>query len=90
MVHPTYPDRIRFEMDIPKLLCKKTHVASFDIKQPKASFCLRQANIFPSNQSISALPNIPSPEEVPVDASDLSDNNLWQREDVQPKLHLPI
>jgi hypothetical protein len=90
MVHPTYPDRIKFEMDIPKLLYKKTHVASFDIEQPKASFCLRQANIFPSNQSRSALPNIPSPEEVPVDATDLSDNNLLQREDVQPKLHLPI
>jgi hypothetical protein len=41
MVHPTYPDRIRFEMDIPKLFCKKTHVASFDIEQSNASFCLR-------------------------------------------------
>jgi len=77
-------------MDIPKLLCKKNHVASFDIEQPKASFYLRQTNRFPSNQSRSALPNIPSPEEVPADASDLYDNNLWQREDAQPKLHLPI
>jgi hypothetical protein len=77
MVHPTYPDRIRFEMDIPKLFCKKTPVASFDIEQFKASFCLRQANRFPSNQSRSALPNIPSPEEVLAYASDLFDNNLW-------------
>jgi len=90
MVHPIYPDRIRFEMDIPKLLCKKTLVASFDIEQSKVSFCLRQANIFSSNQSRSVFPNIPSPEEVPEYASDLFDNNLWQWEDVQPKLHLPI
>jgi len=76
MVHPTYPDRIRFEMDIPKLLCKKTLVTSFDIEQPKAFFCRRQANRFPSNQSRSALPNIPSLEEVPAYASDLPDNNL--------------
>jgi hypothetical protein len=76
MVHPTYPDIIIFEMDIPKLLCKKTSVASFDIEQSKASFCLRQANRFPSNQNRSALPNIPSPEEVPAYASDLFDNNL--------------
>ena len=49
MVHPTYPNRIRFEMDIPKLLCKKTPVASFDIEQSKASY-FRQVNRFPSNQ----------------------------------------
>jgi len=82
MVHPTYPDRIKFKMDIPKLLCKKTPVASFDIEQSKASFCLRHANKLPSNQSRSALPNIPRPEEVPAYASDLFDNNLWQQEDV--------
>ena len=76
MVHPTYPDIIKFEMDIPKLLCKKTPIASFDIEQSKASFCLRQANRFLSNQSKSDLPNIPSPKEVPAFASDLFDNNL--------------
>jgi hypothetical protein len=70
MVHPMYPDRIRFGIDIPKLLCKKTPVTSFDIEQSKASFCLRQANRFPSNQSRSALPNIPNPEEVLAYASD--------------------
>lgn len=75
MVHPTYPNRIRFEMDILKLPCKKTLVASFDIEQSKAS-CFRQANRFPSNQSRSALPNTPSPKEVPAYASDLFDNNL--------------
>jgi hypothetical protein len=31
MVHPMYPDRIRFEMDIPKLLFKKTPCCGFDI-----------------------------------------------------------
>jgi hypothetical protein len=49
MVHPTNPNRICFEMNIPKLLGKETYVTSFEIKKAKASFCLRHAYRLPSN-----------------------------------------
>jgi hypothetical protein len=61
MVHPTNPNKICFEMNIPKLLGKKTSVTSFEIKKAKASFCLRHAYRLLSNQSRVTLPDITSP-----------------------------
>ena len=61
MVHPTNPDMICFEMNVPELLGKEAFVMGFEIKEAKTSFCLRHVNRFLGNQRRSTSPNITSP-----------------------------
>jgi len=58
MVHPSNPNRICFEMNIPELLCQETFVASSNIKEIEASFSPRHTNIFPGDQDRVTLSDV--------------------------------
>jgi hypothetical protein len=63
-------------VNIPYLLAKETSVVSSEIKETKATFCLKHTNSLPGNQSCDASSNISSPHKVSANTNDIPHHNF--------------